>query len=58
MVGGFIARTFVENFGKMGRRSVHVSYCVWMVVVGMEYGDGIERAYRRVNEGVAIECDV
>ena len=41
---------------RLGRRSVRVGYCVLQVTDSMECIDYIERAYRGVDEGVAIEC--
>jgi len=37
-----------------GRRSVRVGYCVLLIVVAMECGVGIARAYRDVKEDVLI----
>jgi len=41
---------------RRGKCSVRVGYCLLLLVVAIESGDGIERAYRRANEDVAIEC--
>ena len=36
--------------------SVRLGYCASLLVVNMKCGGEIVRAYRRVNEDVAIEC--
>jgi len=40
-----------------GRCSVRVGYCVSLLFVAMDCGDRIVRAYRGVNEDVAIDGD-
>ena len=42
----------------MGRWSERVGYFVELIVVDMECGEEIVRAYRGLNEDVAVECGV
>ena len=44
-----------EFAGFVERCSVRVGYYVLLLVVAMKYGEGIAKAYRGVNEDVAIE---
>jgi len=51
---GVVAVCVEGNLSGLGRCSVRVGCCVLSFVVDMECGDDIARAYRGVNEGVAI----
>ena len=48
-------KTNHEKVIAFGRCSVRVGYCVSQVVVDIECGDGIVKAYRGANDDVAIE---
>ena len=41
---------------RSGRLSVRVGYCVLAIVVAMDCGGEVTRAYRGVNEDLAIGC--
>ena len=44
-----------EDKSTIGRMSVHVFCCVSLLAVDKDCGEGNTRAYREVNEDVAIE---
>ena len=48
----------VREVAFLGRCSVHVGYCVSLVVIDIASEDGILRAYRGANEDVAVEFGV
>ena len=49
-------KKFASGNRRSGKYSVRVCCWVSLLVVAMECGVGVVRAYRGMNEGVAIEC--
>ena len=67
MVGGIVGRIGLRRRRTSRRQQsnvvwgggfVRVGYYVLLIVVGVECGDGIMRAYRGTEENVAIEYNV